>query len=327
MRNSRSSLSLRREVARLRRCSRSSWTLRNLAGEDGHQHEQQPFSSSPLAPIPGSLDRDVARTLLERKASQGSELGRECQATTDNSQECAPPPPLHVHQRNPQHQQPQRSYQRRRSLSNSLDTLYSLHSNIAIDSATSDPAACISLSSPSRYISRQQPGSYQFSERNSLSLSEQTWGSIYNRLFTSSSICSSSAAGCMEFSVEYNSLARKHGLVEIDHRMINVSRPESTVISTPPKPPPSSWLLKKILRKSPAHTLHKQPRDHHYHRHFHHHHQHEQDIRRSDLSELAKLGGCSVFTLPHDIAIGPLVIPSCFSSTATFLYTQGNSSG
>ncbi|KAG4436805.1 hypothetical protein IFR05_007695 [Cadophora sp. M221] len=123
------------------------------------------------------------------------------------------------------------------------------------------------------------------------------------------------------FVQEYNRLARKHGVRQVDPEEFDTFNDD--LINTSAKP--GSWFSRKILRKtSSSQSVKLKPERHVKHRRS------ISDLsirlkakrdklKDKDLQELVRLCGSSLLYLPTEYAAGSLSVPTCFRATAQYL--------
>ena len=180
-------------------------------------------------------------------------------------------------------------------------------------------------------------------------LTSMTWSTVSHR-FLSGSSGSSRTIGASFYRDEYNKLAEKHGLPQLEaapdgtsHRPLimavrlvaeiqdDIDDEKYTQKKTTTKPYHQGWLSRKLFRRSSstytlkAKTTYKPiskkksfgglPSLSEV--------GHKNTLKGKSLEELSRLGGLSVFELPPDFAVDKLILPTCLSATATYLYQHG----
>lgn len=182
-------------------------------------------------------------------------------------------------------------------------------------------------------------------------LTSMTWSTVSHRVFSDSSGSSSRTMGASYYREEYNKLAEKHGLTRLESALDGMSHSPLIVAphliaeiqdglddenhsqtKTTTKSHHQGWLARKLFRRSSstytlkAKTTYKPiskkksfggiPILSENHKNI---------LKGKSLEELSRLGGLSVFILPHDFAVDKLPLPTCLSATATYLYQHGQS--
>lgn len=184
-------------------------------------------------------------------------------------------------------------------------------------------------------------------------LTSMTWSTVSHRILSDSS-GSSRKMGASFYRDEYNKLAEKHRLPQLKAAPGGMSRRPFIMASnlvaeirddlddekhsqtkTTTKSHHQGWLARKLFRRSSstytlkAKTTYKPiskkksfggiPILSEV--------VHNNTLKGKSLEELSRLGGLSVFELPPDFAVDKLILPTCLSAAATYLYQHGESFG
>lgn len=180
-------------------------------------------------------------------------------------------------------------------------------------------------------------------------LTSMTWSTVSHRVFSDSSGSSCRTMGAPYYRDEYNKLAEKHGLPRLEAALDGMSRSPLIVAprliaeirddlddenhsqtKTSTKSYHPGWLARKLFRRSSstytlkAKTTYKPiSKKKSFAGISVLSETHKNILKGKTLEELSRLGGLSVFILPHDFAVDKLTLPTCLSATATYLYQHG----
>ena len=180
-------------------------------------------------------------------------------------------------------------------------------------------------------------------------LTSMTWSTVSHRILSDSS-GSSRKMGASFYRDEYNKLAERHRLPQLKAAPDGMSRRPLVMASnlgaeirddldddkhsqtkTTTKTHHQGWLARKLFRRSSStYTLRAKTT-----------YKpiskkksfggipilsdvvHNNTLKGKSLEELSRLGGLSVFELPPDFAVDKLILPTCLSAAATYLYQHG----